>query len=104
MLLTRPGAGSAFFRYEDHKLTPSAGMRGSEFWFAARASMLHPSETTFAKCANEDALNLADAIVLRIPHFTEIGTTARLIKAFGGRDAFVAAVHDLQSALYREVA
>ena len=38
------------------------------------------------------------------PTFTEIGTSVQLIKAFGGRDAFVAAVHDLQSALYQEVA
>ena len=38
------------------------------------------------------------------PPFTEIRIPVQLIKAFGGRDAFVAAVHDLQAALYREVA
>ena len=79
-------------------------MRGSESWFAARVSMLHPPEAMFAKYADEGVLNLDDATVLRIPPFTEIGTPVQLIKAFGGTDAFVAAVHDLQSALYREAA
>ena len=49
-------------------------------------------------------LNSDDATVLRIPPFTEFGTPVQLIRAFGGRDAFVAAVHGLQAALYREVA
>ena len=79
-------------------------MRGSESWFAARVSMLHPPEATLIKYADEGVLNLDDATVLRIPPFTEIGTPVQLIRAFGGRDAFVAAVHDLQSALYREAA
>ena len=61
-------------------------------------------DALLAKYADEGVLNLDDANVLRIPPFTEIGTPVQLIKAFGGRDAFVAAVHDLQSALYREVA
>ena len=61
-------------------------------------------DALLAKYADEGVLNLDDATVLRIPPFTEIGTPVQLIRAFGGRDAFVAAVHDLQSALYREVA
>ena len=79
-------------------------MRGSESWSAARLSMLPLPEAALAKYADEGVLNLDDATVLRIPPFTEIGTPVQLIRAFGGRDAFVAAVHDLQSALYREVA
>ncbi|MDD9979788.1 MAG: DEAD/DEAH box helicase family protein [Gammaproteobacteria bacterium] len=61
-------------------------------------------DALLAKYADEGVLNLDDATVLRIPPFTELGTPVQLIRAFGGRDAFVAAVHDLQSALYREVA
>ena len=61
-------------------------------------------DTLLAKYADEGVLNLDDAAVLRIPPFTELGTPVQLIRAFGGRDAFVAAVHDLQAALYREVA
>ena len=61
-------------------------------------------DALLAKYADEGVLNLDDATVLRIPPFTELGTPVQLIKAFGGRDGFVAAVHDLQSALYREVA
>ena len=79
-------------------------MRGSESWFVARVSMLHPPEATLVKYADGGVLNVDDATVLRIPTFTEIGTPVQLVKAFGGRDALVAAVHDLQSALYQEVA
>ena len=79
-------------------------MRGSESWFAARVSMLHPPEAMFAKYADEGVLNLDDATALRIPPFTDLGTPVQSIQAFGGRDAFVAAVHDLMSALYREIA
>ena len=61
-------------------------------------------DALLAKYADEGVLNLDDAKVLRIPPFTELGTPFELINAFGGRDGFVTAVHDLQSALYREVA
>ncbi|MCY4259568.1 MAG: DEAD/DEAH box helicase family protein, partial [Rhodobacteraceae bacterium] len=61
-------------------------------------------DALLAKYADEGVLNLDDATVLRIPPFNDFGTPVELIRAFGGKDAFVAAVHDLQSALYREVA
>ena len=61
-------------------------------------------DALLAKYADEGVLNLDDATVLRISPFTELGTPVQLVNAFGGKDAFVAAVHDLQSALYREVA
>ena len=57
-----------------------------------------------AKYADEGVLNLDDPNVLRIPPLTELGTPVQLIKAFGGKEGFVEAVHDLQSALYREAA
>ena len=57
-----------------------------------------------AKYADEGVFNLDDVTVLRIPPLTELGTPVQLIKAFGGRDQFVAAVHDLQAALYQETA
>jgi len=34
----------------------------------------------------------------------KLGTPVQLIKAFGGKDDFVIAVHELQSALYQEIA
>ena len=61
-------------------------------------------DALLAKYADEGVLNLDDTNVLRIPPFTELGTPVQLINAFGGREGFVAAVHDLQSALYREAA
>ena len=42
--------------------------------------------------------------VLRIPPFTQLGTPVQLIEVFGGRAGFIDAVHELQSALYRETA
>ncbi len=61
-------------------------------------------DALLAKYADEGVFNLDDTNVLRIPPFTELGTPMQLIKAFGGRDEFFDAVHDLQSALYQETA
>ena len=57
-----------------------------------------------SKYADEGVLNLDDAKVLRISPFNQLGTPVELINAFGGKDGFVAAVHDLQFALYQEIA
>ena len=61
-------------------------------------------DALLAKYADDGVINLDDANVLRIPPLTALGTPVQLVKAFGGRDGFVAAVHDLQAALYRETA
>ena len=56
------------------------------------------------KYADEGVLNLDDANVLRIPPLNTLGTPVQLLKAFGGKDQFIKAVRDLQSALYQETA
>ncbi len=56
------------------------------------------------KYADEGMLNIDDANVLRIPPIDRLGTPLQLVNAFGGRPGFERAVHDLQSALYRETA
>jgi type I restriction enzyme, R subunit len=61
-------------------------------------------EALLAKYADEGVLNLDDANVLRIPPFSEMGSVVQLVKAFGNRQGFEEAVHELQSALYSEVA
>ena len=61
-------------------------------------------DALLAKYADEGVLNLDDPKVLRVPPIAELGTPVQLINAFGGRTGYVAAVHDLQSALYREAA
>ena len=61
-------------------------------------------DALLSKYADEGVLNLDDANVLRIPPLSSLGTPVQLIKAFGGKDDFVAAVHELQSALYQETA
>ena len=59
-------------------------------------------DVLLVKYADEGLLNLDDAAVLRIPPLNELGTPVQLINAFGGREQFLAAVHDLQDALYQE--
>ncbi|MGP0061767.1 MAG: EcoAI/FtnUII family type I restriction enzme subunit R [Beijerinckiaceae bacterium] len=61
-------------------------------------------DALLAKYADEGMLNLDDTNVLRIPPFTTLGTPVQLIKAFGDRQGFEHAVHELQSALYQETA
>ncbi len=56
------------------------------------------------KYADEGILNLDDANVLRIPPLDRLGTPLELVRAFGGKPGFERAVHDVQSALYREIA
>ena len=56
------------------------------------------------KYADECVLNLDDVNVLRIPPIDRLGTPLELVRAFGGRPGFEQAVHDLQSALYRDTA
>ena len=56
------------------------------------------------KYADEGVFNLDDANVLRIPPIDRLGTPVELVRAFGDRSGFERAVHDLQSALYRESA
>ena len=56
------------------------------------------------KYADEGVFNLDNANVLRIPPIDKLGTPLELVRAFGGRPGFERAVHDLQSALYRDTA
>ena len=56
------------------------------------------------KYADDGMLNIDDANVLRIPPLDSLGTPVELVSAFGGKPGFERAVHDLQSALYREIA
>ena len=56
------------------------------------------------KYADDGVLNLDDANVLKIRPLDRLGTPVELVRAFGGRPGFEQAVHDLQSALYKEIA
>lgn len=61
-------------------------------------------EALLTKYADEGVLNLDDTNVLRIAPISALGTPVQLVRAFGGKDGFERAVHDLQSALYQEIA
>jgi len=57
-------------------------------------------EAILQKYQDVGPLGLDDPKILSIPPFDHLGTPLQLIKAFGGKDAFTKAVHDLQAALY----
>lgn len=56
------------------------------------------------KYSDEGVLNLDDTNVLRIAPFSAMGSVVQLINAFGGREGFEKAVHELQDAIYQETA
>lgn len=56
------------------------------------------------KYRDEGVLNLDDTNVLRIAPFNGMGSVVQLINAFGGKEGFEKAVHELQDALYEGVA
>jgi type I restriction enzyme, R subunit len=56
------------------------------------------------KYRDEGVLNLDDANVLKVTPFTTMGSVVQLIKAFGGKEGFEAAVREMQDALYQETA
>jgi type I restriction enzyme, R subunit len=61
-------------------------------------------DALLAKYADEGVLSLDDTNVLKIPPLNTLGTPLQLIKAFGGKQGFEKAVHELQSAIYQETA
>ena len=61
-------------------------------------------DALLAKYQDEGVLNLDDTNVLRIAPFSAMGSVVQLIKAFGGKEGFETAVHELQDALYESVA
>lgn len=56
------------------------------------------------KYQDEGVLNLDDTNVLKVNPFTAMGSVVQLVKVFGGREAFEAAVRELQDSMYQEVA
>jgi len=52
------------------------------------------------KYRDEGVLNLDDANVLKVTPFTAMGSVVQLIKAFGGKEGFEKAVHEMQDAIY----
>jgi type I restriction enzyme R subunit len=61
-------------------------------------------DALLTKYQDEGILNLDDTNVLRIAPFSAMGSVVQLIKAFGGKEGFEQAVHELQDALYQETA
>lgn len=56
------------------------------------------------KYQDEGVISIDDPHILKVAPFDAMGTPIELLKQFGGRDGFEKAVHEIQSALYQEVA
>ena len=61
-------------------------------------------DALLTKYRDDGVLNLEDPKVLQIPPFSQMGTPLQLIRHFGGRPEFEQAVHQMQDAIYEEVA
>lgn len=62
-------------------------------------------EAVLAKYRDDGVVvGLDDTDILTVPPFREMGTVVQLIRPFGSRAKFEAAVHELQAALYQEPA
>lgn len=61
-------------------------------------------DALLVKYQDEGVLNLDDTNVLKISPFNAMGSVVQLIKAFGDKDGFEKAVHELQDALYEDIA
>ncbi len=61
-------------------------------------------EALLQKYQDEGVTGLDDPLILRVSPFDTMGTPIELLKQFGGRHGFEQAVHEIQSALYQEVA
>jgi type I restriction enzyme R subunit len=58
-------------------------------------------EALLAKFADEGVEDIADIAVLRVAPLTKLGTPIEILKAFGGKEGYMQAVHDLEAELYR---
>jgi type I restriction enzyme R subunit len=61
-------------------------------------------DALLTKYRDEGVLNLEDPKVLQIPPLSQMGTPLQLIRQFGTRADFDQAVHQLQTAIYEDVA
>jgi type I restriction enzyme, R subunit len=61
-------------------------------------------DALLTKYQDEGVTSLDDPRILRVAPFDRMGTPVELLKSFGGRPGFEQAIHEMQSALYEEVA
>ncbi len=61
-------------------------------------------DALLVKYQDEGLAGLDDPRILKVAPFDTMGTPVELLKPFGGRSGFEQAVHEMQSALYEEVA
>ena len=57
-------------------------------------------EVLLTKYSNDNIDELTDMTILKLPEFTEFGNPMKIAKLFGGKNAYIAAVKEVQNALY----
>ena len=53
-----------------------------------------------SKYSNDNIDELTDTRILKLPEFNEFGNPMKIAKLFGGMSGYVAAVREIQNALY----
>jgi len=56
------------------------------------------------KYSDQGLLAVEDLAVLRVQPISDLGTTVEILKSFGGKDGYLAAIHELERALYSRAA
>ena len=86
-------------------LRPSQFVSASQDINALPASLPAVLEALLEKYADDGVETIEDAKVLRLKPFSTIGTPLEIIKgAFGGKDAYEAALRDLEDQIYGQAA
>ena len=56
------------------------------------------------KYSDQGLLAVEDLAVLRVQPISDLGTTVEILNSFGGKDGYLAAMHELERALYSSAA
>ena len=61
-------------------------------------------EALLQKYADSGITNVESLEILKVDPLTTFGTPVEIVKLFGGRDGYLAAIRELETALYRKAA
>lgn len=80
------------------------GVKKRDVWARYGATARAVLTALLDKYADDGLLDFDDPKILKINPFSQMGTEVELIRAFGKKQDYLKAMHDLQAALYDESA
>jgi type I restriction enzyme R subunit len=108
LLVMATGTGKTFTAFQIIWRLWKAGRKKRILFLADRNVLVDQTMVNdfrpFAKYEDEGVLAIDDPKLLKVAPFSEFGLPLQLIKEFGGRKDFEQAVHEMQAALYNEIA